>query len=65
MNIFLTGATGYIGGTVAHRLLREGVMRTLSKWVLMASLIHPAWAVKAQDLGPIELEAEQRRHGML
>ncbi|ODT16375.1 MAG: epimerase [Kaistia sp. SCN 65-12] len=24
MNIFLTGATGYIGGTVAHRLLREG-----------------------------------------
>jgi nucleoside-diphosphate-sugar epimerase len=24
MNIFLTGATGYIGGTVAHRLLRDG-----------------------------------------
>lgn len=24
MNIFLTGATGYIGGTVAHRLMDEG-----------------------------------------
>ncbi|MGO3131912.1 MAG: DUF6180 family protein [Alcaligenes sp.] len=35
-------------------------MRTLRKWVLMAGLFHTAWAVQAQDLGPIELEAEQR-----
>lgn len=35
-------------------------MRTLGQWVLMAGLIHVAWAVQAQELMPIELEAEQR-----
>ena len=24
MNIFITGATGYIGGSIAHRLIAEG-----------------------------------------
>ncbi|MCX5465727.1 DUF6180 family protein [Alcaligenes parafaecalis] len=35
-------------------------MHTLNKWVLMAALVHTTWAVQAQDLLPLELEAEQR-----
>ena len=35
-------------------------MRTLGKWVLMAGLAHATWAAQAQDLVPLELEAEQR-----
>lgn len=35
-------------------------MRTLNKWVLMAALIHGAGVVQAQELIPLELEAEQR-----
>ncbi|MDV2117335.1 DUF6180 family protein [Alcaligenes faecalis] len=35
-------------------------MHTLNKWVLMAALLHGAWAVQAQELMPLELEAEQR-----
>jgi len=40
MKIFVTGATGYIGGSVAERLLREGhtvtgLVRTEEKAVLM------------------------------
>ncbi len=35
-------------------------MRKLRKWVLMAALIHAAFAVQAQELEPLELEAEQR-----
>ena len=35
-------------------------MHTLNKWVLMAALLHGAWAAQAQELRPLELEAEQR-----
>lgn len=35
-------------------------MHTLNKWVLMTALLHGAWAVQAQELIPLELEAEQR-----
>jgi len=35
-------------------------MHTLNKWVLMAALLHGAWAAQAQEWMPLELEAEQR-----
>lgn len=35
-------------------------MHTLNKWVLMAALTHGAWTAQAQELMPLELEAEQR-----